>query len=166
MLIAAMNPCPCGYLGDAQRPCSCTLMQIQSYRSRVSGPLLDRIDIQVEVRAVPYRDLAAHAPAESSAALRARVDGARARQLERFRHSPLVRNAQMGARELRRYCAVDPAGEHLLEQAMEKLALSARAYTRILKVARTIADLAGSEAVTTTHVAEAIQYRSLDRALP
>jgi magnesium chelatase family protein len=165
MLIAAMNPCPCGFLGDAQRPCSCTLMQIQSYRSRVSGPLLDRIDIQVEVRAVPYRDLAAHAPAESSADVLARVDAARARQLARFRGSPLVRNAQMGARELRRCCAVDPAAERLLEQAMDKLALSARAYTRILKVARTIADLAASEPITTTHVAEAIQYRSLDRAV-
>ena len=165
MLIAAMNPCPCGYLGDGQRTCSCTVQQVQRYRSRVSGPLLDRIDIQVEVRAVPYRALADQAPGESSAALRARVDRARQIQLDRFRGRPLFRNAQMAARDLRRDCAVVPAAGHLLEQAMDKLALSARAYTRILKVARTIADLDGSDPITTAHVAEAIQYRSLDRAL-
>jgi magnesium chelatase family protein len=164
MLIAAMNPCPCGFLGDAQRTCTCTLAQVQHYRSRVSGPLLDRIDIQVEVRAVPYRELADQTPGESSAGLRTRVDRARRRQLERFRGGSLVRNAQMAARDLRRYCAVEPAGERLLEQAMDKLALSARAYTRILKVARTIADLAESDPIAAPHVAEAIQYRSLDRA--
>jgi len=164
MLIAAMNPCPCGFLGDAQRTCTCTLAQVQQYRSRVSGPLLDRIDIQVEVRAVPYRALADQASGESSATLRGRVDGARQVQLARFHDGPLVRNAQMAARDLRRFCAVDPAGEQLLEQAMDKLALSARAYTRILKVARTIADLGGSEPITAAHVAEAVQYRSLDRA--
>ncbi len=165
MLIAAMNPCPCGFLGDPQRVCTCTQAQVQHYRSRVSGPLLDRIDIQVEVRAVAYRDLAAPTPGEASAALRARVERARQRQLARFRGRPLFRNAQMAARDLCRYCAVEPAAERLLAQAMDTLALSARAYTRILKVARTIADLDASEPLTTAHVAEAIQYRSLDRAL-
>lgn len=163
MLIAAMNPCPCGFLGDAQRPCSCSPLQVQNYRSRVSGPLLDRIDIQVEVRAVPYRDLAAQAPGESSADLSIRVDRARARQLDRFRGRPIFRNAQMGARELRAYCPIDPPAARLLEQAMDKLALSARAYTRILKVARTIADLDGGGPLQAAHIAEAIQYRSLDR---
>jgi magnesium chelatase family protein len=141
------------------------LPQVQRYRSRVSGPLLDRIDIQVDVRAVPYRELASRTPGESSAALRARVDRARQRQLARFRGRPLFRNAQMTARDLRQHCAVDRSAEHLLERAMDTLALSARAYTRILKVARTIADLEGSESITTAHVGEAIQYRSLDRAL-
>ena len=166
MLIAAMNPCRCGFLGDAQRSCTCTLMQVQQYRSRVSGPLLDRIDIQVEVCAVPYRDLSAQAPGESSAALRARVDRARERQLTRYRDRPIFRNAQMASRDLRHYCAVEPAAARLLEQAMDKLTLSARAYTRILKVARTIADLAAAERIATAHIAEAVQYRSLDRALP
>jgi magnesium chelatase family protein len=165
MLIAAMNPCPCGYLGDPQRTCSCTIQQVQRYRSRVSGPLLDRIDIHVEVRAVPFRDLAARNTEEPSAALRARVDGARQRQLARFAGRPLFCNAQMSSRDLASYCAVDPGAERLLQQAMERLALSARAYTRILKVARTIADLDGSDAIRAAHIAEAIQYRSLDRAL-
>jgi magnesium chelatase family protein len=165
MLIAAMNPCPCGYLGDPQRTCSCTIQQVQRYRSRVSGPLLDRIDIQVEVRAVPFRDLAGRGAEESSASLRARVDHARQRQLARFAGRPLFCNAQMAARDLATYCAVEPAAERLLQQAMERLALSARAYTRILKVARTIADLADSAPIAAAHVAEAVQYRSLDRAL-
>jgi magnesium chelatase family protein len=164
MLIAAMNPCPCGYLGDPQRTCGCTVQQVQRYRSRVSGPLLDRIDIQVEVRPVSFRDLSARRPEEPSDAIRARVDRARQRQLTRFAGRPLFCNAQMPARDIARYCAVDAAAERLLQQAMDKLALSARAYTRILKVARTIADLAGAEAISAAHVAEAVQYRSLDRA--
>jgi magnesium chelatase family protein len=165
MLIAAMNPCPCGYLGDAQRTCACTVQQVQRYRSRVSGPLLDRIDIQVEVPAVSYRDLAEPDAGEPSAAVLARVDRARRRQLARFAGGPLLRNAQMGARELRRHGTAEPAAQRLLQQAMDKLALSARAYTRILKVARTIADLDDRDALSSAHVAEAIQYRSLDRAL-
>jgi magnesium chelatase family protein len=161
----ATQVCACGFLGDPVRPCSCGLPQIQKYRSRISGPLLDRLDIQVEVRPVAYRDLAETGGDESSEVVRARVDRARALQLARFRGRAIFCNAQMSARDLRRYCATEPAAEALLEQAMTKLALSARAYTRILKVARTIADLDASEPLRPTHIAEAIQYRSLDRAM-
>jgi len=164
MLIAAMNPCPCGYLGDRQRTCSCSSMQVQRYRSRVSGPLLDRIDIHVEVRAVTFQSLADRSSGEPSQALRERVDRARARQLERFA-GKLYCNAQMSSRDVRRHATPDAAAERLLEQAMQSLGLSARAYTRVLKVARTIADLDGSSGVGTAHVAEAVQYRSLDRNL-
>ena len=147
------------------RTCTCALAQIQKYRSRVSGPLLDRLDIQVEVRAVAYRDLAVEGCGESSATLRTRVDRARQLQLARFHGRPIFCNAEMAARDLRRYCITEPAAESLLEQAMTKLALSARAYTRILKVARTIADLDAADPIRVSHIAEAIQYRSLDRAM-
>ncbi len=166
MLVAAMNPCPCGFLGDAQRPCTCSTLQVQRYRSRVSGPLLDRIDIQTEVRAVAYRELAAAGHGESSAVVRARVDRARRRQLARFAGRPLYCNAQMAPPDLARHCPTAPAAQALLERAMQALGFSARAYTRILKVARTIADLADADTLTASHVAEAIQYRNLDRALP
>jgi magnesium chelatase family protein len=165
MLIAAMNPCPCGYLGDPQKECLCTIPQIQRYRTRVSGPLLDRIDIQIEVPAVRYRELTEPREGEGSAAIRARVDEARARQLARFAGRAVFCNAAMGPRELRRFCAIAPPAAQLLEQAMTRLGLSARAYTRIIKVARTIADLAGSGEITAAHVSEAIQYRSLDRVV-
>jgi len=138
---------------------------LQRYRTRISGPLLDRIDIQIEVPAVRYRDLADHSPGESSADLRARVHQARQLQLDRFAGRPIFCNSQMNPSDLRRYCTPDTAGEKLLEQAMTKLALSARAYTRILKVGRTIADLEGVEVIGASHVAEAIQYRSLDRTI-
>ena len=164
MLVAAMNPCQCGFQGDAAKDCSCSALQIQRYRARISGPLLDRIDIQVEVPAVRYKELADHSAGESSATIRARVDRAREMQLARFRDRRIFCNAQMTARDLRQYCRPDAAAEKLLEAAMTKLALSARAYTRILKVARTIADLDGQPDITAAHVAEAIQYRSLDRA--
>jgi magnesium chelatase family protein len=164
MLVAAMNPCVCGYLGDSQRDCSCTFQEIQRYRARVSGPLLDRIDIQVEVAAVRYRDLAALRPTEESAAIRTRVIAARQIQLARFRGRAVFGNAEMTARDLRRYATPDAEAQHLLEQAMSKLGLSARAYTRILKVARTIADLDRHDTLGAAHIGEAIQYRSLDRA--
>ncbi|MGD9763397.1 MAG: YifB family Mg chelatase-like AAA ATPase [Candidatus Binatia bacterium] len=163
MLVAAMNPCPCGYLGDAQRPCTCSAVQIQRYRGRVSGPLLDRIDIQVQVRAVPYHELARARGGEASAVVRARVDRARQIQLERFAGRRVFANAHMGPEDLRRAATVEPAALALLDRAMNSLALSARAYTRILKVARTIADLDTSEPIHAAHIAEAIQYRSLDR---
>jgi magnesium chelatase family protein len=163
MLAAAMNPCPCGFRTDPQRPCLCSTQQIQRYHTRVSGPLLDRIDIHVDVPPVSYTDLATSASAETSAAIRARVNAARARQRARFVGTSLPHNAAMGVREIRQYCQLDPAGEQLLEQAMRHFGLSARAHDRIRKVARTIADLAGEERITPVHLSEAIQYRTLDR---
>jgi magnesium chelatase family protein len=164
MLIAAMNPCPCGYQGDPSKDCVCSAVHIQRYRARISGPLLDRIDIQIEVPAVRYRELADERAGESSADIRARVVRARAVQLERFQGRAIFCNAQMTARDVRHHCRPDATAEKLLETAMTKLGLSARAYVRILKVARTIADLDAQANMTAAHVAEAIQYRSLDRA--
>jgi magnesium chelatase family protein len=164
MLAAAMNPCPCGYFGDPVHACRCTDVDIERYRSRVSGPLLDRIDIHLEVPAVAYRDLVGADAEESSAAIRQRVELARVRQRERFRERPgLHANAHMTARDLRRYCPLSEPVERLLRDAVTRLGLSARAYHRILKIGRTIADLAGTEDLSTTHISEAIQYRSLDR---
>jgi magnesium chelatase family protein len=164
MLAAAMNPCPCGYFGDATHVCRCAEVDIERYRARVSGPLLDRIDIHLEVPSVPYRDLVASAAEESSEAVRARVERARLRQRERFRDRPgLHANAHMTARDLRRYCPLSESVERLLRDAVARLGLSARAYHRVVKIARTIADLAGTEDLSTDHVSEAIQYRSLDR---
>lgn len=160
----ATQGCQCGFQGDASKECSCSALQIQRYRARISGPLLDRIDIQVEVPAVRYKELSEERPGEAPAEIRARVDRAREMQLTRFRDRRIFCNAQMAARDLRRYCRPDAAAEKLLEAAMTKLGLSARAYTRILKVARTIADLDGQPDISAAHVAEAIQYRSLDRA--
>jgi len=166
MLVAALNPCPCGYLGDPQHQCTCTPLMIQRYRSRISGPLLDRIDLHIDVPAVRYRDLAVRSDGEPSAAIAARVEACRALQLERFAGSKVHCNAQMTPRQIRKYCDLDPPGHRLLEAVTERLGLSARAYTRILKVARTIADLEGSEGIGEQHLAEAIQYRSLDRKPP
>ncbi|MDH3599698.1 MAG: YifB family Mg chelatase-like AAA ATPase [Candidatus Tectomicrobia bacterium] len=163
MLAAAMNPCPCGFSTDPKRECLCSAQQIQRYNARVSGPLLDRIDIHVEVPPVSYRDLNAPADGETSAVIRARVNAARERQHARFIDTATPHNAGMGVREIRRYCELDESGERMLEQAMQHFGLSARAHDRIRKVARTIADLDGSEAITASHLAEAIQYRTLDR---
>ncbi len=165
MLVAAMNPCPCGYLGDPKKACSCTPRQIQAYQSRVSGPLLDRIDLQVTVPAVPFQDLAASRDGLGSHILREKVLAARQIQARRFTGTRISANAHMTPRLLKKYCPVDDAGKQLLQTAMDRLSLSARAYTRILKLARTLADLEGAENITVPHLAEAIQYRTLDRKL-
>lgn len=163
MLVAAMNPCPCGYLGDTKHECRCSPPQIQRYRARISGPLLDRIDLHVEAPAVTVTDLRSTTPGEPSAAIAARVRAARDRQLARFRGTPATANARMSHAQIRTHIPLDSTLGDLLQQAMEQLGLSARAYDRILKVARTIADLAASERVEAPHLLEAIQYRSLDR---
>jgi magnesium chelatase family protein len=164
MLVAAMNPCPCGQLGEARPACRCTPAQIQNYRGRVSGPLLDRIDLHVQASALPLAEMRSKAPGESSAALRRRVEAARHRQTLRFAGTPSRTNSRMSLADIRRHCALDDRLGDLLQRAMERLALSARAYDRILKVARTIADLDGAESIAGPHLLEAIQYRSLDRA--
>ena len=166
MLVAAMNPCACGYFGDPTRECRCSPGQIERYRNRISGPLLDRIDIHVEAPAVEYRELSSREAAESSASIRARVEQARCIQSERFATGRKTAcNARMGHSQIKKFCELDSAGEEMLRHAMEDLQLSARAYDRILKVARTIADLAGSPRVESQHIGEAIQYRTLDRRL-
>jgi magnesium chelatase family protein len=164
ILAAAMNPCPCGYHGDPTHPCRCSPLDVERYRARVSGPLLDRIDMHLEVPAVPYHDLIGGTSEETSATVRQRVERARAIQRERFRGQRGVHtNATMAARDLRRWCAVSSAVEGLLRSAVTRLGLSARAYHRVLKIARTVADLEGAAAIAPTHVSEAIQYRTLDR---
>ena len=163
MLAAAMNPCPCGYFNDKSRECQCTPPMMQRYVSRVSGPLLDRIDIHIEVPAVQYRELRAGQANEGSAEIRARVLAARVRQQERFQGEALYSNAQMTTRQIRQWCELPAEADRLLERAMQQQGLSARAHDRILKVARTIADLEGATALTVQHLAEAIQYRTLDR---
>lgn len=167
MLVAAMNPCPCGHYGENNpaHPCTCTPAQVHRYLSKISGPLLDRIDIQCEIEAVPYEQLRDTQPGESSAAIRERVLKARAIQTERFKHSRLIHcNAMMNTKMVRTYCALDDECDKLLEFTMAKLGLSARAYDRILKVARTIADIEGAENIQKNHLLEAISYRSLDRS--
>jgi len=163
MLVAAMNPCPCGYLGDPKHECRCSPSQIIKYRARISGPLLDRIDIHIEAPALSIRELQNSTPGESSAVIRARIQAARERQLARYAGTKLTANARMSHAQVRAHVPLDAALGEMLQQAMEQLSLSARAYDRILKVARTIADLAGSERVEQPHLLEAIQYRSLDR---
>jgi len=165
MLAAAMNPCPCGFATDPAKECTCTPLQIQRYLGRLSGPLLDRIDIHIDVPPLKYREITADDTGEPSAAIQDRVRRARAVQQERFRRARGVYcNAHMASRHIKRHCALDAEAADLLETAMERLSLSARAYDRILKVARTIADLEEREDIGPEHVAEAIQYRSLDRA--
>ncbi len=160
MMVSAMNPCPCGHLGDQVRPCTCTPLQVQRYRSRLSGPLLDRIDMHIEVPAVQVKELIGQPAGESSAAIRQRVNRARAKQRQRFaRASRIYCNAQMSARDVKKYCRLDTASADLLNQSITRLGLSARAYHRILKIALTIADLADAESLSVAHVAEAVQYR-------
>lgn len=163
LLVAAMNPCPCGYLSDPRRACRCSLIQIQKYRTKISGPILDRIDLQVEVPAVTYSTLTSEETAESSARIRSRILNCRAEQASRYKERPFKVNALMRAREIRQYARPDPSGRKLMEMAMKELRLSARAYYKILKIARTLADLEARAVITQEHIAEAIQYRSLDR---
>jgi magnesium chelatase family protein len=166
MLAAAMNPCPCGFFNDKSRECMCTPPMIQRYVAKISGPLLDRIDIHIEVPAVQYKELRGGASAEGSAQIRARVMAARMRQRERFSKAKekIYANAQMNTRQIRAYCELGQDAERLLERAMQQQGLTARAHDRILKVARTIADLENAESLTVAHLAEAIQYRTLDRS--
>ena len=169
MLVCAMNPCPCGYFGDARHTCTCTPQRIRRYRSRISGPLLDRIDLHIEVPALRYREMTTKTSGESSESVAGRVARARAKQRDRFAgvrsRKPVYANCQMGPRHIRQYCQVGPESEAFLKMAIERLGLSARAYHRCLKVARTIADLDGSDAIAAPHLTEAVQYRSLDRTV-
>jgi len=163
MLVCAMNPCPCGYYGDTRHQCTCTPSQINRYRQKVSGPLLDRIDIHVEVPAVPYKDLSDDLTGEPSDVIKQRVQRAKEIQIQRFKKDNIYSNAKMRSRHIKKYCSLKQEAKDILETAMHRLGLSARAYTRILKVSRTIADLSNSEHIEAEHVSEAIQYRSLDR---
>jgi magnesium chelatase family protein len=164
MLAAAMNPCPCGFFNDPSRECTCTPPLIQRYVSKISGPLLDRIDIHIDMPAVRFQELRQEAGGETSDAIRTRVIKTRERQLERYQGEKIYCNAQMSSRQIRKYCNIAPDSERLLESAMSRLGLSARAHDRILKVSRTIADMDAVEDISTAHISEAIQYRSLDRS--
>ncbi|MCZ6777222.1 MAG: ATP-binding protein, partial [Ignavibacteria bacterium] len=166
MLVCAMNPCPCGYYTDPSKECTCQPLTIQKYMAKISGPLLDRIDLHIDVPAVKYKELSSKESGENSEGVRSRVIQAREVQVRRFKgRKDLFANADMQSKEIREFCKLDDAGEELLKMAITKLGLSARAYDRILKVGRTIADMAGSEGIRPEHVSEAIQYRSLDREL-
>jgi magnesium chelatase family protein len=163
-LTCALNPCPCGFFNDTRRECTCSPQQIARYLAKISGPLLDRIDLQVEVAALKGEEIASFEPGETSASIRARVESARDIQRERFRRASIQSNAEMSSRHMRRCCELDAPSRRLLLQAIDRLSLSARAHDRILKVARTIADLAGVERLESGHIAEAVQYRALDRS--
>ncbi len=163
MLVAAMNPCPCGFYNHPEKECVCGPGVVQKYLNRISGPLLDRIDLHVEVVPVPVKELSSTQESEKSHVIRERVIKARMIQEERFKESAIHCNAQMAAKQVKEVCVINTAGQLLLSRAMDKLGLSARAYDRILKVSRTIADLAGTQNILAEHLAEAIQYRSLDR---
>ena len=164
MLVAAMNPCPCGFRGDPKRSCSCSPMQIERYLSRISGPLLDRIDIHIEVPPVPFRELSNRTEGTSSANMRERVVTARQRQAERFRESRVRVNGKMTPPQIRTYCQLQPDAEQMLKHAMENMGLSARAHDKILRIGRTIADLEGCDHIEAAHIGEAINFRTLDRS--
>jgi magnesium chelatase family protein len=163
MLVCAMNPCPCGYYTDPRKPCRCNPNKIQNYMGKISGPLLDRIDIHIELPPVKYKELSDTKEAEPSRAIRERVEKARSIQRERFKNEGVFSNASMNTKMIKKYCLFNNEAKELLKMVMTELNLSARAYDKILKVSRTIADLAGSESILATHISEAIQYRSLDR---
>jgi magnesium chelatase family protein len=164
MLIASMNPCPCGFFNHPEKECTCAPGIVQKYLNKISGPLLDRIDLHVEVTPVSFNDLSSQTSTESSIIIRERVLAARSIQAERFKNEEgMYANAQMNSRLLKEICHINSSGQQLLKSAMERLHLSARAYDRILKVSRTIADLSASRQIENEHLAEAIQYRSLDR---
>lgn len=165
MLVTAMNPCPCGFMGDPSKECICTPPMVQRYRGRLSGPLLDRIDIHLEVPPVRFRELSDSRSGEPSSVIKKRVDGAMRVQAGRFKRAGIYANSAMSSRQIKRYCEVDAEGATLLEAAVTKLGFSARAYTRILKVARTIADLEGAEDIKANHISEAVQYRTFDRQM-
>lgn len=159
VLVAAMNPCPCGYYGDREKNCVCSTAQIIGYQKKVSGPILDRIDLHIEVPRLKFEKLAADAPGENSTAIKARVEKARAIQRNRFKEAPFVTNSEMSSEAVKKFCPVDPASVQLLKTAVDRLHLSARAYFRVLKLSRTIADLSGNPDIAPAHVAEALQYR-------
>ena len=165
MLVAAMNPCPCGFFGDPKRECNCSYLQIRRYRSKISGPLMDRIDIHMEVPPVPFRNLSSGENGQSSSEILEKVKKAREIQHNRFQRMKIHTNADMSSRHTRQFCTLDSESNDLLEKAMDRLGLSARAHSRILKISRTIADLENSPDIRAQHVAEAIQYRSLDRRI-
>lgn len=162
MLIASMNPCQCGYFGDSTRECNCSPLSIQKYIGKISGPMLDRFDIQIQVSAVKYEDLASRSSGESSSVIKERVAKARQVQLERYKGMGIYSNSQLSSAAIEEFCPIDDASRTLLKDVFQKLGLSARAHSRILKVSRTIADLEGAPDITITHIAEAIRYRSLD----
>ena len=163
VLVASMNPCPCGYYGTKEKECHCRPEQIKRYRNKISGPLLDRIDLQIEVESVTYQKINREEKTETSEEIKRRVNRARKIQLKRYEQYPIYSNSELTPNLMEKYCQLDKASKKILEEAFEKLGLSVRAYTKILKVARTIADLNQSDKIQINHLAEAIQYRSLDR---
>ena len=165
MLVAAMNPCPCGYRTEPRRDCHCSVPQIEKYMARISGPLLDRIDIHIEVPAVHYRDLSSKSGGTSSTQMGVLVIGARQMQQSRYQNSKIQFNAQMTSRQVREFCGLTSSGQKLLQETMNELGLSARAHDKILRVARTIADLENSKGIKSCHLQEAVNYRLLDREL-